>query len=517
MTTARDATGAAGGRANLSDWLAVLAGTLGALMATLDVSIVNSALPVVQGEIGASGTEGTWIATAYLVAEIIIIPLSAWLTRLLGLRTLLLTVTFLFTIFSIVCGISTSLPMMIIGRLGQGMTGGALIPTAMTIIATRLPPAQQAIGNACFGATALVGPVVGPLLGGWLTEAISWHYIFFVNLPLSFVLIVLLLTTMAHEQHRLDLITQADWLGIAGLAFGLGGLTVVLEEGERERWFESSMIQQLALMSLIGFVLLFLGQIYAAKPVIRLRLLLQRQFSSVIIMSMVVSMVSYGTAYAIPQFLAGVANYNALQSGIIVMLSGVPILLMMPITPLMIRTLDIRLAVGIGMLLLAGSAFLETDLSPLSAGGAFGLSQVLRGIGTTFTGLFLNQAAIRSVTRQHAADAAGVYNAARNVGGSLALAAIAILQDRREWLHSRRIEETLNANSPLVQSWLDAQGGNLNGPSPALSMLENIIHIQALTMTYADLFWLLAITIIIVTPLVVILRPLQTVNATVKE
>ncbi|GAN61439.1 hypothetical protein ACI01nite_26090 [Acetobacter cibinongensis] len=173
MTLSRPTQVVARDRASLSDWLAVVAGTLGALMATLDISIVNSALPVVQGEIGASGTEGTWIGTAYLVAEIIIIPLSAWLTRLLGLRTLLLGVTCLFMVFSIVCGLSTSLGMMIVGRLGQGMTGGALIPTAMTIIATRLPLAQQAVGNACFGATALIGPVLGPLLGGWLTETMS--------------------------------------------------------------------------------------------------------------------------------------------------------------------------------------------------------------------------------------------------------------------------------------------------------------------------------------------------------
>lgn len=166
MTVPSSTSIGVGDRASLSDWLAVTAGTLGALMATLDISIVNSALPVVQGEIGANGTEGTWIGTAYLVAEIVIIPLSAWLTRLLGLRTLLLSVTSLFMVFSIVCGLSSSLGMMIAGRLGQGITGGALIPTAMTIIATRLPPAQQSIGNACFGATALIGPLMGPLLGG---------------------------------------------------------------------------------------------------------------------------------------------------------------------------------------------------------------------------------------------------------------------------------------------------------------------------------------------------------------
>ncbi|WP_296218641.1 MFS transporter, partial [uncultured Sphingomonas sp.] len=178
-------------RADMSAWVAVAAGTLGALMATLDISIVNSALPVIQGEIGASGTEGTWVATAYLVAEIVVIPMAAWLQRLLGLRTFLLTAAGLFTLFSVVCGTATTLTMMIIGRVGQGFTGGAMIPTAQTIIAQRLPPRQQPIGIALFGVTAILGPVVGPLVGGWLTENISWHYAFFINVPICAVLVTM--------------------------------------------------------------------------------------------------------------------------------------------------------------------------------------------------------------------------------------------------------------------------------------------------------------------------------------
>ncbi|HET8613318.1 MAG TPA: MFS transporter, partial [Sphingomonas sp.] len=245
-----------GERADAAAWLAVAAGTLGALMATLDISIVNSSLPTIQGEIGASGTEGTWIATSYLVAEIIIIPLSGWLERLLGLRTFLLIAASLFVSFSMLCGFSNTLPMMIVGRVGQGFTGGALIPTAMTIIATRLPRSQQPVGNAMFGATAVLGPVIGPVLGGWLTENVSWHYAFFINLPVGIALIALLLLALPHQKARLDLIGEADWLGILGLALGLGGLTVVLEEGEREQWFSSPLIQWLTAVMALGFILL---------------------------------------------------------------------------------------------------------------------------------------------------------------------------------------------------------------------------------------------------------------------
>jgi len=171
-------------RASLADWLAVLAGTIGSLMALMDVSIVNSSLPKIQGEIGATPSEATWVGTGYLVAEIIIIPLTAWLGRMVGMRRLLLGGAFIFTVFSVVCGFAGSLEMLVFGRIGQGLSGGVLIPTALTLVATRLPPHQQALGMAVTAMAALLGPVIGPLVGGWLTENFSWHYAFFINVPI---------------------------------------------------------------------------------------------------------------------------------------------------------------------------------------------------------------------------------------------------------------------------------------------------------------------------------------------
>lgn len=495
-------------KADAGAWLAVAAGSLGAMMATLDISIVNSALPTIQGEIGASGTEGTWIATAYLVAEIVIIPLAAWLERLLGLRTFLLIAATLFTGFSMVCGLSTNLTMMIIGRIGQGFTGGALIPTAMTIIATRLPREQQPIGNALFGVTAILGPVLGPLVGGWLTENLSWHYAFFLNLPVGLVLVTLLLVGLPHQKANLAELREADWMGIAGMALGLGGLTVVLEEGQREQWFESSEIIKLTIVTAIGFVLLFAGQIFAKRPVIRLKLLLDRQFGSVAAMGLVLGMVLYGTSYVIPQFLAAIADYNALQSGKIVLLSGIPSLMLMPFTPLMIRHFDIRLAVGVGLLLMAASCWIDTTLTAQSAGADFVESQLLRGVGTILGFLFLNQAAIASVPPSEAGDAAGLFNAVRNLGGSIALAGIATVQDQRLWLHTRRVEETLNANSPEVQGYIGGLAQSLGGIDAGFRALAGTISRDALVMTFNDIFFILAVGIVIVVPLVLFLRPL---------
>jgi MFS transporter, DHA2 family, multidrug resistance protein len=495
-------------KADFSAWLAVFAGSLGALMATLDISIVNSSLPTIQGEIGASGTEGTWIATSYLVAEIIIIPLAAWLERVFGLRNFLLVSTLLFTAFSVMCGLSTSLPMMIVGRAGQGITGGALIPTAMTIIATRLPPHQQPIGTAMFGVTAILGPVMGPLIGGWLTENVSWHYAFFLNVPVSAVLMVLLLVGLPYQKPHLEDLKNADWLGVLGMALGLGGLTVVLEEGQREQWFESELIIQLTGVAIVGFILIGIGQMVAKKPVIRLKLLLDRQFGSVVAMGIVLGMTLYGTSYVIPQFLASIADYNALQAGQIVLIAGIPSLMLMPFTPLLMKYVDIRIAVTFGMLVMATSCYIDTSLTAESVGSAFVDSQLLRGVGQIFVMLFLNQAAIRSVPPAMAGDASGLFNAARNIGGSVGLAMLATVQDQRSYFHARRLEEVLPANSIALQDYLNTTSQALGSMSAAIRALGGTVQREALVMTYNDMFWLLSMFIVTVTPLVIFLRPL---------
>jgi len=494
--------------ADLGAWLAVFAGTLGAMMATLDISIVNSALPTIQGEIGATVTEGTWIATSYLVAEIIIIPLGAWFERLLGLRRFLLIAAVLFTAFSVLCGTAGNLTTMIIGRAGQGITGGAMIPTAMTIIATRLPPHQQPIGTSLFGVTAVLGPVFGPLFGGWLTEAFSWHYAFLINVPVCAVLVVLLMVGLPNQKMRPELLPEADWLGIFGLAIGLGGMTVVLEEGNREQWFSSSLIIQLTVMSLVGFAMVIAGQFIAKRPVVRLSLLFDRVFGSVVIMATMLGMVLYGSAYVIPQFLAAIADYNALQAGKIVMISGFPMLVLMFLTPVLMRLFDIRVAVILGMIVLALSCYVDTGLTGDAVGADFVESQLLRGTGTVLAFVFLNQAAISSVSVEYAGDASGLFNAARNIGGSLALASIATIQDQRVWFHSRRIEESLQANSVMVQDQLAGMSQSLGSADAGLRALSDTIARQALVMTYNDMFWLLTIGILLVTPLVLVLKPL---------
>jgi MFS transporter, DHA2 family, multidrug resistance protein len=500
--------------ATLGDWIAVVAGALGALMATLDISITNSALPQIQGEIGATGTEGTWISTGYLMSEIVMIPLTAWLTRVFGLRAFLLNNTILFTIFSIMCGFSHSLPQMIIGRIGQGFAGGAMIPTAQTIVRTRLPPHQMPIGMTLFGMIVLTGPLLGPVLGGWLAENIDWSWCFFVNVPVGIALVGLLYAGLPKSTPDWHQFVNADWVGIIGLSAGLSSLTVVLEEGQRDNWFDSRLIVWLSILSVVGIGMLIAGQFIAKRPVVRLRLLSNKSYASVIFIVFVVGAGLYCVSYLVPQFLSNIAGYNAEQSGGIMLLSGLPAFAVMPILPRLLTRVDARLLVISGLLFFAGSCMLDITLTAQSVGHDFYGSQLLRGVGQMLAMMPLNQASMAAVSREEAGDAAGLYNMARNLGGSVGLALLGVYIDRRNAFHDAVIRDSVTANSLIGQDHLAATsagfmaqaGDKAYASMQALGQLAGEMQQQAAVITYSETFHVLAWALLLVVPLALFLR-----------
>ncbi|GAA0765548.1 multidrug efflux MFS transporter [Ideonella azotifigens] len=500
--------------ASLNDWIAVTAGALGALMAVLDISITNSALPQVQGAIGATGTEGTWISTGYLMAEIVVIPLSAWLTRVFGLRNFLVGVALLFTLFSALCGFSTSLGMLIFARIGQGLTGGAMIPTAQTIVRTRLPRHQLPAGMTLFGLTVLLGPLLGPVIGGWLTENISWHWCFFINVPICVGLVGLLLWGLPADRAQLREFLGADWLGIAGLALGLSTLTAVLEEGQRERWFESDLIILLSLASAIGMVMVALSQRLAARPILRLSLMRNKSYASVIFIVFTVGAAFYGVSYLVPQFLAQISGYNAQQAGAVMLLSGIPAILMMPMLPRLLGRMHYSVLVIAGLLLIFGSCWLDSSLTARSAADDFTWSQLLRGLGQILAMMPLNQAAMASVAREESGDAAGLYNMARNLGGSVGLALIGTFIDRRDAFHVDVINSSVSANAEITQSRMAASaaghlaqvGDFAHAQLQALAELAGQIRLEALVMTYSETFYALGLVMLLCVPLALLIK-----------
>ncbi|HTV78634.1 MAG TPA: DHA2 family efflux MFS transporter permease subunit [Steroidobacteraceae bacterium] len=500
--------------ATTQDWIAVFAGALGALIATLDISITNSALPQIQGEIGATGTEGTWIATGYLVSEVVMIPLTAWLSRLLGMRKLLLTCAIAFTFFSILCGASHDLTTMVIGRVGQGFFGGALIPTAQTIVRTRLPQHQIPVGMTLFGLIVLLGPLMGPVMGGWLTENGSWQWCFFINIPVAVGLVSLLLIGVPPQRANIHELVEADWPGIVGMSVGLSCLTIVLEEGQRDQWFDSNLIRWLTVFAVLGLTTLVITQFTSKRPVLKLRLLNNATYASVIVIIITVGMVLYDILYVLPQFLSGVAGYNAFQSGRILALSGLPAFALMPVLPRILRVGNVKLVVGFGLLCFAASCFIDIHLTAQSSGSDFVASQLLRGVGQIFSFMPLNQISVGAVSRSETADAAGLFNMARNLGGSIGLALLGVFIDRRTEGHADVIRETVNANSVMVQDHIarqaaafGAQSGDLvYGQQQAIASLAGQIHQQAMVMTFSDCFWILGVGLVVMMPLLFLLR-----------
>jgi MFS transporter, DHA2 family, multidrug resistance protein len=501
-------------RANATDWIAVAAGSLGALMATLDISITNSALPQIQGSVGANGTEGTWISTGYLMSEIVMIPLAAWLTRVFGLRNFLLTNAALFMAFSMLCGVSHSLEWMIIGRVGQGFMGGAMIPTAQTIIRTRLPRSQLPIGMTIFGLIVLLGPLLGPVLGGWLAENVSWNWCFFINLPVCVALSALLIVGLTPDPPHWHDFINADWIGIVGLSIGLSSLTLVLEEGQRQQWFESNEILLFSAVAALGFILIGVSQFTASKPIIRLSLMRNPHYASVILIVVAIGAGLYGVAYLVPQFLSLISGYNAEQSGAIMLLSGVPAFLMMPVLPRLLGKVDFRLLVVGGLVSFAVSCMLDTSLTAQSAGPDFVWSQLLRGVGQMLAMMPLNQASMSAVSREDSGDAAGLYNMARNLGGSLGLAVIGVLIDRRNAFHVATLRESVSANSLIGQerisasaaNWLSRTGDTAHAKIQALAQLASQIQQQAAVITFSETFYVLAIAMLVCIPLALLLK-----------
>jgi DHA2 family multidrug resistance protein len=313
------------------EWIAVLAGLLGCFMAILDIQITNSSLKDILGSLSATQEEGSWVSTAYLIAEIIVIPLTGLLSRGLGLRRYLLGTTTIFLTASALCGNAWSLNSMIAFRLIQGFSGGALIPMAMTLVLTRVPLNKRTMAMAAFGLTATLAPALGPTVGGYLSELYGWPSIFYVNLAPGMLMLAGIAYGLDDEAKQLHLFRNADWLGIACMALGLGALTVMLEEGNTNDWFESYFILISAGLAIAGILGWAVSGLLRSNSFVNLRLYGHGNFLIASIMTLVTGVGLYGSTFVLPLYLAQIAGYSPMQIGEVIMLMGLPQLLVTPI------------------------------------------------------------------------------------------------------------------------------------------------------------------------------------------
>jgi DHA2 family multidrug resistance protein len=498
-------------KASLKDWLATIGAILGAFTAILDIQITNSSLANIEGAIGASPEQGSWISTAYLMAEIIVIPLTGWLGSIFGLRRYLSINTALFIGFSIACALSTSLPQLILFRAGQGFTGGVLIPTAITILRTRLPKHQQPIGITIFGLTATFAPAIGPTVGGWLTDNLSWHYIFYLNLIPGPIAAAIQLYALEPQKARWSELGKGDWFGIVAMAIGLSTLTFVLEEGQRKEWFESDLIMRASVLSFVGITAFVVRELTAARPFINLRVLRNRTIGGASVLQMVVGAVSLGSTYVIPLYCAQIQGYNAEQIGYVVMWSGIPQLFVFPAMPFLMRRVDPRLLVAAGTLLFAYSCWLNVNLTHDVGMDQLILPQLLRAAGQPLFAIPLSQLATAGLSPRDTADASALSNMMRNLGGSIGIAALSTVIDRREQFHFSILAEAMTRNAARTQERLSALMAGANA-DPVLARGRALMNIaaqvrrEAYVSAYADAFWIVAVGLVLSLSMIVLLK-----------
>ncbi len=500
-------------KASLKDWLATIGAILGAFTAILDIQITNSSLADIEGAIGASPDQGSWISTAYLMAEIIVIPLTGWLGSLFGLRRYLSVNTGLFIACSVGCACSTTLPQLILLRAGQGFTGGVLIPTAITILRTRLPKAQQPIGITIFGLTATFAPAIGPTVGGWLTDNLSWHYIFYLNLVPGPIAAAIQLYALPRQASRWGDLAKGDWFGIAAMAIGLSSLTFVLEEGQRREWFESDLITRGALVALVGIAAFIARELTTPTPFINLRVLGNRTVGAASLLQMVVGAVSLGSTYIIPLYCAQIQGYDAEQIGYVVMWSGLPQLLLFPAMPFLMKRVDARLLVTTGTLLFAYSCYLNVNLTHDVGMDQLILPQLLRAAGQPLFSIPLSQLSTAGLPPRDTADASALSNMMRNLGGSCGIATLSTMVDRREHFHFSVLAEAMTRNAVRTQERLAALIAGLRGTldpavanGRALATLAAQVRREATVAAYADAFWVVAVGLVLSLTAVLLLR-----------
>ena len=485
-------------------WIAVAGTMLGAFMAILDIQITNSSLQDISGGIAATTDEGSWISTAYLIGEIITIPLTAWLSRVFTIRYYLLANVVLFLCFSAACGFSKNLGEMIVFRAGQGFTGGVFIPTALTVIVTMMPKNLQGVGQAMFGLTATLAPALGPYIGGLLTDRVGWQWNFFINFIPGILMFVTVFATIDKQKMNLDLLKKGDWLGIFSMAVGLGSLVAMLEEGQRKDWFGNDFIRTCGLLAGVFLPLFVFIELYVKEPVVKLRLILSRNLGLSTVVAFVLGMGLYGSIYLIPLYLGEVQGYSPLQIGETLIWVGLPQLLIFPFLPLLMKKFDIRLLVFGGCLLFAYSCFMNVYMDYNYAKDQFIYANIVRALGQPFTIVPITGLAVATLARKDAADGSALFNMFRNLGGSVGIAILSTVVTRREQFHDTRIGERITAYDPALQGRIASSTAQFMakgaGPQQAMQQaygaLKLVVRREANIMAFNDAFLIVGISLL---------------------
>jgi DHA2 family multidrug resistance protein len=481
--------------------LAFLMMVFGMFMAILDIQIVSASLTEIQAGLSASANEITWVQTAYLIAEVVMIPLSGYLSRALGTRLLFAASAGGFTLASLMCGLCSDINEMIVWRAIQGFIGGGMIPTVFATAYTVFPRSRMGIVSPMIGLVATLAPTIGPTVGGYLTDALSWHWLFFVNVVPGIVVTLAALALIDFDRPDLSLFRNFDWIGLISMAGFLGALEYVLEEGPRNDWMGDASVALMARVSAVSAVVFFARVLTARQPIVDLRAFSDRNFGLGSAFSFVLGIGLYGLTYLYPLYLGMVRGYNALMIGETMFVSGVAMFLTAPLAGRIMPKVDPRLMLIAGFLCFAAGTWWMTGLTRDWDFWELFWPQVLRGIGMMTAIIPINNIALGTLPLQRMKNASGLFNLTRNLGGAVGLAALTTLLNDRTDLHLSRLHDTFTwARQPAVEmlNTMTQRFSSFGSDAQlmAIKELNAIAHRQGVVMAFGDVF--LALTALFV-------------------
>ncbi len=497
-----------------SPWLIVAIISIPTFMEVLDTAIANVALDHIGGSLSVSTDQATWVLTSYLVANAIVIPISGWLSDAIGRKRYFLLSIILFTAASFLCGISPNLTTLVIARILQGIGGGGLAPVEQSMLADTFPPEKRGMAFAAFAIVVVVGPVLGPTLGGYIVEYASWHWVFLINVPvgiLAFFLVSIFVDepeqVVKDRKERFKGGLRIDYVGVALVALGLGFFEYTLDRGLREDWFASSLITTTAAIAAVSLIALVIWELNHKDPVVNLRLLKNRNFSMTLLVMTITGVILFGTTQLIPQMLQQVLGYSALDAGLALTFGGFATLAAVPFAGKLSDKVDVRWLL-FPALLVQGAAL--WNMAQLNADMSFAdaaIARLYQAVALPFLFVPINAVAYIGLKQTQTAQASSLLNVCRNLGGSIGISISQTKLANSMQFHQAEMVQNLNPLDPNYNQWLDQARGAIGGQDQtAIAILYGQVQRQAAMISFIDVFYFLMTIVLVVSPLVFLMR-----------
>jgi len=502
-------------------WLIAFAVMLATFMEILDSSVANVALPHMAGTFSATSEEVLWVVTSYLVANAVILPSAAWFSSFFGRKRFLITCIIIFTCASIMCGLSNSLEMMVIARMIQGAGGGALMPITQAVLMETFPPNKRGLSTAIFGIAVIVAPITGPILGGWITENYSWQWIFFINIPIGILAVILIKAFLEDPPYiKNNVPKKIDYIGFIALIVWLVSLQIVLDKGQQADWFAASWICWLSAISVISMIFFIAWEFKFKDSIIDLKVFFNRNYSIASILTLGVGSILYGTLSILPLFLQNLLGYSAIQSGLAVGPRGLGSLCGMIISGILSDKFDMRIQMFLGFLLLAISNFMLGNLNFEISKVNIILPNILSGFATSLIFVPLTTAAFMTLKKEQMGNASGLLNLTRNLGGGFGTSIVSTSLIRYEQVHQTFLSGGLNPYNHILRNKINALTGFLSlkmthvtANHGANALVYSSLIKQASLMSYVDSFRLFCLLCLILAPAAFLIKKVKAATA----